>query len=642
VRALAVLALCLAYNIASAQNDNPPVITSADAISLEEGFRKTSLFFTVTDADGTSSITYTITGGADRNLFRIDLSDLKGRPRLAFSFLPSFEDAKDANKDNKYEVEVTANDGKNNSDPQAITVTVTDVNEVPVITDASLKDFSVLANATIGTSVGTPIVATDEDAGQMLSYPITFLNGGDGDFEVDNTTGQIKVKQLLTKSPGERYQFIIKAMDNGTPPLSSVNVVFFISVLEPNTAPSFTMAATTAVTLNEDATGDVRQFTAIPNDDGQTVTYSLTGTNADDFSINMNNGQITVGDGGLDFETTRSYTLTVVATDNGSLRLTDTRTFSITINDVNEHDPVIGTIPNNLTITDDAVAGARVGSPISAMDADTEQTLTYSLAGTNATDFMIDDNGQISVSNTADLDASSKGSYSLNVTVTDDVEVTRSVTEAITIVVTSPPVANQAPTVANAITNRTETEEFDPITINLEAVANVVFADADNDDLTYTAVSGTTGVVTVDVDDSNLTITYGGATGTSIITVTANDGRTGGTVNNVFNVMVNANMAPTFNEGNAVGREVAEDATEGTNVGNPVTATDNEKNPIVYAIKVSDSNFDIDSSTGQITVKSTASLDRESTAMYMLTVPLWIPKVQIHQLRALSPLRLRM
>ncbi|MBC6401655.1 MAG: cadherin repeat domain-containing protein [Ekhidna sp.] len=116
VRALAVLVLCLAYNIASAQNDNPPVITSADKINSEEGQSKTSLFFTVTDADGTSSITYTITGGADRNLFRIDLSDLKGRPRLAFSFLPSFEDAKDANKDNKYEVEVTANDGKKDSD----------------------------------------------------------------------------------------------------------------------------------------------------------------------------------------------------------------------------------------------------------------------------------------------------------------------------------------------------------------------------------------------------------------------------------------------------------------------------------------------------------------------------------------------
>ncbi|MBC6427049.1 MAG: cadherin repeat domain-containing protein [Ekhidna sp.] len=525
-------------------NEFSPMITSADKISVEENRKSTGLLLTATDLDGTSSITYTITGGADRNLFGIDL-DLRGnKPRLIFSPIPSFEDAKDANKDNKYEVEVTANDGKNNSTPQAITVTVTDVNEVPVITDGGLKNFSVLANATVGTPVGTPIMVTEEDAGQMLSYPITFVNGGDGDFEVDNTTGQIKVKQLLTKSPGERYQLIIKAMDNGIPPLSSTTTVFFIAVTAPNTAPTFTTASTSLLALDENVAGstEVRQFTATPNDAGQTVTYSLKGTNADDFSINSMNGQITVGSSGLDFETTSSYSLTVVATDNGTPPAEVESTFSIAVNDVNEFDPVIGAIPT-LTITDGAVGGANVGAEISATDKDTEQTLNYGLTGTGAENFEIGSTGQITVASSPSL---SVGNYNLTLTVTDDVAPTRSVTASVTIRVTSSE-TNNAPMVANAIDDRKETEGFDPITINLAESSSPVFNDTDGHALTYTASSGNRSLMTVSVDANNLTITYVAGTGTSTITVTADDGN-GGTVRDMFDVMVNAApVTPTNN-----------------------------------------------------------------------------------------------
>ncbi|MBC6409266.1 MAG: cadherin repeat domain-containing protein [Ekhidna sp.] len=385
------------------------------------------------------------------------------------------------------------------------------------------------------------------------------------------------------------------------------------------------------------------------------MTYSLKGTNADDFSISPT-GLITVGGSGLDFETTQSYSITVVATDNGTPPLREERTFSIAVNDVNDSDPVINSgatasVPENIststtvltvtatdadgtgevitfrfvsggttdngkfslstggvltflsapdfenptdvggdaaddnkyvvkveaydgvntsdpqditiTVTDanetdpvigdvasidftiaaDASTNDPVGSRIPASDADTEQTLTYELTGTGAENFDISSTGQITVSGSASLSA---GSYTLTVTVRDDVAPARSVTAPVTIRVTSS-ATNNAPTVANAIDDRKETEGFDPITINLAESSSPVFNDTDGHALTYTASSGNRSLMTVSVDANNLTITYVAGTGTSTITVTADDGN-GGTVRDMFDVMVNAApVTPTNN-----------------------------------------------------------------------------------------------
>jgi kexin len=78
-------------------------------------------------ADDTSAVSYTISGGADQNHFKID----RVTGLLSFVGTVDFEHPSDSDNNNRYSVEITAGDTDGNSAKQAITVTVTDVDEIP-------------------------------------------------------------------------------------------------------------------------------------------------------------------------------------------------------------------------------------------------------------------------------------------------------------------------------------------------------------------------------------------------------------------------------------------------------------------------------------------------------------------------------
>lgn len=69
------------------------------------------------------AITYSISGGADAQKFRIDAQT----GVLQFKSAPNFEKPTDKNKDNVYEVQVTATNEAAASSTQDMRVTVTDI-----------------------------------------------------------------------------------------------------------------------------------------------------------------------------------------------------------------------------------------------------------------------------------------------------------------------------------------------------------------------------------------------------------------------------------------------------------------------------------------------------------------------------------
>ena len=165
-----------------------PVITSngggttATPINVaENGTVVTTV--TSTDVDASATATYSIIGGADQTKFTIDAST----GALSFVSAPDFENKLDDGADNVYDVKVQVSDGSL-TDTQDIAVTVTNVNEAPVITSGAGDTASVNV-AENGTAV-TMVTSTDVDAGATATYSI--IGGADAaKFTIDASTGAL-------------------------------------------------------------------------------------------------------------------------------------------------------------------------------------------------------------------------------------------------------------------------------------------------------------------------------------------------------------------------------------------------------------------------------------------------------------------
>ena len=114
----------------------------------------------------------------------------------------------------------------------------------------------------------------------------------------------------------------------------STNVPVEIISAPGNRAPIFTEGASTTRAVAENtATGvNIGSAIAATDADNDTLTYTLGGTNAASFGINSTTGQLRTR-AALDYETKRSYTVTVTVSDGS---LTDTITVTINIADIDE------------------------------------------------------------------------------------------------------------------------------------------------------------------------------------------------------------------------------------------------------------------------------------------------------------------
>ena len=163
--------------------NNPPVITATSTITVQEN-RTVIVTLEATDSDNDPITGWSITGGADRALFSLTNDGV-----LAFVAAPDYENPKDVGRDNSYEVEVTASDGKDDSAPMTITVNVTDINEPPTFSESTLTTRTIAENSSEGTDVGGPFTAVDPE-GDALMYELS--GTGHENFTVD-TNGQIIV-----------------------------------------------------------------------------------------------------------------------------------------------------------------------------------------------------------------------------------------------------------------------------------------------------------------------------------------------------------------------------------------------------------------------------------------------------------------
>lgn len=289
-----------------------PVISSPAAASFAENGTGVVYMASATDPEG-NTITWSISG-ADASLFSINSTS----GEITFAVPPNFEAPGDSNQDNVYHITLSAiDDGTGNLTALLnLEITVTDINEAPVITtnstvsvtegrtsaftasandpegnditwsitggdDASL--FSIVAETGVVTFTSAPSFNTPADANLDNQYVLE-ITADDGTHAVAKTITVIVTRQVSDPSPSTPSP---SAPSPSTPP--SNNAVVEVNG-EPQSAGQITTQTTGGSTVTTIAVDDEKLNSILANT-GNHATVTLQTSTASDAVIGELSGQ---------------------------------------------------------------------------------------------------------------------------------------------------------------------------------------------------------------------------------------------------------------------------------------------------------------------------------------------------------------
>lgn len=399
--AIALMAMALACT-PDELSSPPPQVDDAD-LSVAEHRPAGALVgtLTATVAEGRKGSFKVVDGDPD-GVFALDAT---GRLTVAkanaldFETTPSFT----------LQVEVTDDATPPGTGRGEVRITLTDVNEAPVLDDVTLH-LSELAEA--GTVVGT-LVVKEPDAGQIHTFAI--LDGNTGDtFAVGATSGVLTLAStaLLDFETLPSFTLTVRITDSGTPALSD-EATITISVVDKDEPPVITSGSFTLDEHSQEGTL-VGRISVV--DDPGDLTFTLTGGNTGGaFGLDASTGALVVANPlALDFETTPVFSLAVRVTDAKGL-FTDA-TVTVSLQDVNETPTLSG---GPFSLPENSPVATPVGA-LSVTDVDAGQTVTLAIVGGNDLNAFAFSGPTLVVANPAALDFEARSSFELTVRATDD------------------------------------------------------------------------------------------------------------------------------------------------------------------------------------------------------------------------------
>ena len=205
--------------------------------------------------------------------------------------------------------------------------TPTPSNSAPVFTDGTTATRTIAENTSAGENIGTPMTATDAD-NDTLTYT---LSGTDAAaFDIDSTSGQLITKAALDYETKTSYSVIITVSDGSL--TDTITVTINVTDVVENSAPVFTDGTTATRTIAENTSAGENIGTPMTatDADNDTLTYTLSGTDAAAYDIVISSGQL-ITKAALDYETKTSYSVIITVSDGS---LTDTITVTINITNV--------------------------------------------------------------------------------------------------------------------------------------------------------------------------------------------------------------------------------------------------------------------------------------------------------------------
>ena len=285
-----------------------------------------------------------------------------------------------------------------------------DYNFAPSITSSA--SFSAAENQT---AIGS-VTATDAD-GDSLTYSIS---GSEINISSSGVLTFASAPDYETKNS---YTATVTVSD-GTDSVTQAITVNITDVDEavPNSAPSITSSATFSAAENQTSIGTVTATDA----DGDSLTYSLSGTDASSLSINSSSGVMTFKTA-PDYETKSTYTATVTASDGSN---TSSQDITVTVTDIVE------SLAAPVFTSDASFSAAEnqtsIGT-VTATDADGDN-VTFSVSGSELS--INSSSGVLTFVSAPDYET--KSTYTATVTASDGVNTTtQSITVAVTYVCTS-------------------------------------------------------------------------------------------------------------------------------------------------------------------------------------------------------------
>ena len=468
-------------------------------------------------------------------------------------------------------------------------------------------------------SVSPPILADPDFIDGTIAWQWSRSFDGATDWiDIPNATGGIYTPNVtvvgLYLQATATYNDRQSASNTRT--ASSVTANPVLATGEVNSPPRF-LERSPERSVNENAAADapVGDPVAAEDEDGDTLTYSMSGADADSFGINEDTGQISVADGtALDYETQTSYSVSVEATDPSGE--SDSVDVVIMVNDVDE--------PPSFTVDDTALEYAENGTASITMFNATDPEggdVGWALSGDDSDLFSID-GGALSFNDSPDFESAADENidnvYNLTIGASDaegnltEVDVTVTVTNV-----------DEAGTVT---LSSLEPEEGVRITASLAdpdgRASNVRWQWARSADRS-------TGWVDIDEATSGI-YTPVPADADHYLRATANyEDRESATVTKTADAATDEpvvgiphiNRGPEFIDADPTDRNVNENSAEAALVGDAVEALDADNDVLVYTISGDDADsFDLIAATGQITVGAGTSLDFEARTSYMVTL----------------------
>ena len=383
----------------------PTISTRRPPSTYRENNASAVYTFRASDPQSGTTITWSLTG-SDAGDFTITV-DSSGRGVLTFNSVPDFESPADSDQDNEYELAAVAADGDGNSDRVDFTITVTDVNEPPVVTLNGTATTTIPEN-TADTQVLARFTARDPENPSAGIYRWSTTGRDGGDFVI-SALGELRFRaspDYERPADSDRdnvYEVTVRASDGSYYGMPENTLT--ITVTQVNEPPVITTKSRTEFSLRENSTSTIYTYRATDQDDSDTISWSVEGADGGDFAIHT--GVLTFRllpdlENPVDSDEDNVYEITVVASDSAGLR--DTVEATITITDQSEGPVIAGrtsfTVAENYDIT-------RALGTFTATDAKDSRTVhpQWSLSGRDGGDFVIDrSSGALTFRNTPDYD----------------------------------------------------------------------------------------------------------------------------------------------------------------------------------------------------------------------------------------------